>query len=378
MAKSRPYLVFVSGPQEGWRVMLHSRPMEAGRVPTADIQLTENYSSRRQMLFRRRGDEWTVENLSTNGTRINGRNYREGQQIILGTGDLIGIGAETRILYVGPEDDPDEVLRQWHEDHETGTEAEQGETGEQPADAEKPQPAPTPAADNGDAPVTGRLPTGPLTSDLSAPGSEQEEEDAEEADRERSAKRKKYLMFAMVYGVGFIVLLAVLYSLRGDGGTLEPTGMPPVLGEEDIRDAIETSLRRPANPSRGVEMLERAEMYYYDRHLREGNLYRAVKCFKLHLAYAGRSDFAELKHSRMHRDATQELARMVTDQYRHAYRLLRNRDWSAADDAFRRLQRIYPAAGEPEPRSTDPVMNPEGPVWSNIVEHLTYIRRRTD
>lgn len=204
---------------------------------------------------------------------------------------------------------------------------------------------------------------------------ESEAEEQVEADEKR-AKRKKYLIFAVFYAVGFAVLLIVLSTLRGRGETETPGGAPEALSEQEIVQAIEGPLDRQANPARAAEMLARAELYYRDRRLLEGNLYRSVKCFKLHLAYAGRSDFAELRHSRMYRDAVLELSEKVHEQYQQAYRLERNGDWEAAETAFRRLQRIYPAAGDPEPRPTDRAMSPNGPLWRNIMEHLTYISRQ--
>lgn len=371
MARGRPYLVFVSGPQTGQRVRLRSRPMEAGRLSSSDIKLTEDYVSRRQMRFRRRGDEWTVENLSANGTRINGRNYREGRQIILGTGDVIGVGSETSILYVGPEADADEVFAQWREDHEIdAAEQAEAETEEAPDQAEQAEET----AESADAPVTGRLPTGPAVMRETPAEEPRDEEDTEAA--ERREKRKKYLVFAGIYAVAFIALMVVLGALRGGDEADPASGSPAALREQEITATIESPLRRQANPARAAEMLEKAELYYRDRHLLGGNLYKAVKCFKLHLAYSGRSDFAELRHSRMYRDAVLELSRQVHEQYEQAYRLERNGDWEAAETAFRRLQRIYPAAGEPEPRTTDAVMNPDGPIWRNIMLHLTYISRQ--
>ncbi|MFP3937304.1 MAG: FHA domain-containing protein, partial [Phycisphaerae bacterium] len=369
MAKGRPHLIFVSGPQTGRRVRLRSRPMEAGRLPSSDIQLSEDYASRSHMRFRRRGEEWTVENLSANGTRINGRNYREGRQIILGTGDVLGVGSETSILYVGPGDDPDDVLAQWREDHEMDAAAQ---AAEQQAEPVEPTASEAPADDTGELPLTGRLPTdgGPVTAAAEPePTADQQEAEAG-AKRE---KRRKYLIFGVFYAVGFIVLLVVLGTLRGRGDGDTPGGAPAALSEQQIVNAVESPLRRQANPARAAEMLQKAELHYRDRRLLEGNLYKAVKCFKLHLAYSGRSDFEELQHSRMYRDAMLELTGKVHEQYEQAYRLERNGDWDAAEEAFRKLQRIYPAAGDPEPRTTDPSMNPQGPVWRNIMSHLSYI-----
>jgi pSer/pThr/pTyr-binding forkhead associated (FHA) protein len=376
MARPRPYLVFVSGPQAGQRVKLHSRPMEAGRLPSADIPLTEDYASRRQMRFVRRGDEWAVENLSANGTRINDRTYGEGKQVILGTGDVLGVGTQTNILYVGPGDDVEEAVAAYRREH-AEQETEQAGEAPAPAPAAEEAPAAEAPAEEAEVPRTGRLPTGPPPQGP-PPAVEAQADEAEQRTEEqaRGAKRKKYLVFGLIYAVAFVALLLVLNALKGGDEDGTPSGLPRVLSEDDIIEAVETPLSRSANPARGAEMLRKAELYYRDRNLLEGNLYKAVKCLKLHLAYTGRSDFEELRHSRMYRAATMDLADKVIEQYEHAYRLERNGDWDAAERAFRELQRLYPAAGEPEPRSTDPVMNPDGPIWTNIIRHLSYISKQ--
>ena len=91
----RPHLVFVKGPQAGQRVSLHGERVVAGRSSECQLPLKEHYVSRQQMQFTRTPDGWIMENLSSNGTAVNGKRYKADKQILLGTGDLLGVGLET-------------------------------------------------------------------------------------------------------------------------------------------------------------------------------------------------------------------------------------------------------------------------------------------
>ena len=73
MANARPELIFVAGPQAGERAVLMTNDVLVGRSPSADVHLEEHAASREQLRFQLTGEGWLMENLSAQGTRINGR-----------------------------------------------------------------------------------------------------------------------------------------------------------------------------------------------------------------------------------------------------------------------------------------------------------------
>jgi pSer/pThr/pTyr-binding forkhead associated (FHA) protein len=115
MVSAMPELIFVSGPQQGERAVIMTGTAVLGRSPSADVKLLEEAASREHVRFQLTRDGWVMENLSANGTLINGRRYKKDKKILLDTGDVMGIGLETRILYVSPGDDPEEALEDWRQ-----------------------------------------------------------------------------------------------------------------------------------------------------------------------------------------------------------------------------------------------------------------------
>ena len=73
----------------------------------------EEAASREHIRFLFTHDGWVMENLSANGTLINNKRYKRDKKILLDTGDVLGVGLETKILYVAPGDDPEEALGAW-------------------------------------------------------------------------------------------------------------------------------------------------------------------------------------------------------------------------------------------------------------------------
>ena len=110
MAEPCPELIFLSGPQRGERAAILQSPAVAGRSPQAEIILREQGASREQTRFELTREGWIMENLSANGTRVNGKRYKAGKKILLDTGDILGVGRDTEILYVAAGDDPDTAL----------------------------------------------------------------------------------------------------------------------------------------------------------------------------------------------------------------------------------------------------------------------------
>ena len=109
MSAEHPMLVFVAGPQAGQRVLLSRPVLVLGRGGGADVLLSEDYASRQQARYELLQAGPALEGLSQRGTWINGKRYKSGKKILLATGDLIGVGQETEILFVAAGDDPDAV-----------------------------------------------------------------------------------------------------------------------------------------------------------------------------------------------------------------------------------------------------------------------------
>jgi hypothetical protein len=120
MSLPRPDLVFVAGPQEGERAVLMSDTAIVGRSRTADVNITEEFVSRRHLEFTNSPDGWIVQTLSDLGMRINGRKFKPGKKVILATGDVVAIGVQTEILFISPPDDPEPAIAQYRKTHAGG------------------------------------------------------------------------------------------------------------------------------------------------------------------------------------------------------------------------------------------------------------------
>jgi HJR/Mrr/RecB family endonuclease len=105
-----PELIFVGGLQGGQRVVLTHTVGVFGRDSGADIILSEEYISDCQAQYKLRGNEFILENFSKHGTWINGKRYKYGELVLLETGDVIGMGRNTQILFVAASDDADVAL----------------------------------------------------------------------------------------------------------------------------------------------------------------------------------------------------------------------------------------------------------------------------
>ena len=118
-----PVLMFVRGPQEGQRVLLNQSVLVLGRGGGSDVMLSEDFASRRQARYELLQPGPTLENLSDKGTWINGKRYKAGKHVLLETGDLIGAGRETEILFVAAGDDADAALAAYQAHAATGRNA---------------------------------------------------------------------------------------------------------------------------------------------------------------------------------------------------------------------------------------------------------------
>ena len=352
----RPHLVFVKGPQAGQRVSLHGERVVAGRSSECQLPLKEHYVSRQQMQFTRTPDGWIMENLSSNGTAVNGKRYKADKQILLGTGDLLGVGLETEILFVGAGDDPKEALVKYRESL--------------PAPEPKPKPAEPVAA-----PVTDNLPDGELP-----PPPEEESEPATESiealstqqvqDQERKTKMKRYLVFAAI-SVAMTVGVIALSFLRGPTTPTVHDDTPAQLTGDQIGKAIE---KVPENITAGATQaaseLQLANQFYLN-HILEGQLYQCIRHYKFYLAYHGRSVFEHGEDEQRFRAALNGdgqgdpgLVRLACGMYDRACEYEKGQRWADAKPLFERLLKMIPA------ESDDPTYDN---LLKNIIEHRNFV-----
>jgi hypothetical protein len=257
---NRPELLFVSGPQDGERAMPESAQVIAGRSASADIFISEQSASRQQFQLTFTEDGWVFENLSSAGTKVNGKKCKSGKKLILGTGDVISAGGETQILFVHQGDDPDQALRAYREKHpQAAPPPPPPEDDKKAAGKDKPKQMPSFAPSRPPLPgeksgaiVTRQASPPPVVADLkpltpfSSASSRPRAEVAGPATGRlekspadlRKAKLRKYAVMALVYGLALMGLIIILSTLRGGDESSDPEGMPTVMKPDEIRDKL--------------------------------------------------------------------------------------------------------------------------------------------
>jgi len=352
-------LIFVTGPQAGQRASLLSNVMVVGRGTQADVQLAERQASRRQFQLTLTQDGWVFENLSTGRTRVNEKRYKTGKRIILDTGDVIGTGAETEILFVSAGDDPEKALAAWRTKHPL------------PAAAAEPDEAPAGEAEQTDRIAPEQIPEPRELEDEADESEELEEKrkltEEERAAQERKAKLKKYGVIFGIYLALVIFGVIIVSQFVGGGETEGPTGgHPRPLTKDQISDFIKEDFSRLRNTIKAKEELAEANLRWRDRDARIGNLYRAVYHYKLAMAYSRRALPAE--DERKFRKATKELIKRVSDKYDAAWKYEMDEKYHDAEILFTELLNIIPC--DPDMRQY------EDPILKKVVEHLAFIKRQ--
>lgn len=360
MAMGYAELIFVAGCQEGQRSVLMSNVAVAGRSQSADVQLREEYVSREQFRLTYTTAGWVVENLSGNPIRINGKKYKRGKRVIVETGDVVGVGVETEILFVAQGDDAEEALAACRAAHAAGEPAAPAEAAQAPATAEKegervemppaedqvgeqPQEAPAPAAE---------------------PEAVQDEESAEAV--QRKAKLKKYgIMFGVYVGLLIAGAILVNWLVRGPDTTAPLVRLSP----PQIELALRAEPRHKGlDPGAAAKALRDAKAMYQDAAVKDGNLYKSIKYFRLHLAYK-RGQFDTVEDERLYQQAVDELVDKVQIKYHNAVLFEKDKRWREARLLFEELLRVVPAKSEPEPERYNRL-------FDNVKDHLVYVRKK--
>ena len=368
MVSAMPELIFVSGPQQGERAVIMTATAVVGRSPSADVKLLDEAASREHVRFQLTRDGWVMENLSANGTMINGKRYKKDKKVLLDTGDVMGIGLETKILYVAPGDDPEEALEDWRQANPSA----QPKPPETKARVAKPQAAAAPAG-SATSPSAGGQPTSTPPAgktkhaDKAAAQSEQpQEDDGLGGPAAKGNKNLKVILLSVVL-LGLVAFGAVL-MLREEPKT-DGKGALSRLTAEQITTALAAPIDRPPSPTKAAEALDVAVRSYATRELwtRPGELYRCVKQFKLYRAYIGGAFFPRVQDERDAMAAERKLDAMVLEMYETAWTYEKARSYRAAKQSFEQLMRELPAGDIERDSPIDRV------ILKDIKQHIKFL-----
>ncbi len=351
-------LIFVSGPQQGHREALLSTCVLIGRDPSADICIQEEAVSRQHARMDLVPDGWVLTNLSGNGTFINSKRYKKSKkQILLDTGDILQIGQETFMLFVAGGDDSEQALQEYRRGNPTPAVGEAEEVRE-PSDSLEGsgQEAESPAAGQGQA--------------TRGSSREDSEEDVEASGDDSGSKRFK--KFAVGIGIYFAAMLGLFVFLasRGSSDAGGAGQAPPRIPADEIeRILIDKTYDRQADPVRAAQMLSEAEQYFRRRNDEPGNLYRAVKAYKLHMAYRQVANFQRYIHQAHYNQALEQLKNRVLELYDEAYVKTRRGRWAEAQQAWEMLQAQLPVKQGDEPEL-------QNKLWEHIKRQVTYVLKQ--
>lgn len=350
MPQVRPELVFLSGPQKGLRSAILTDQATIGRQASCEIVLKDEFASRQQAKFELTADGWIVENLSSNGSKVNGKKYKTGKQILLATGDILAVGMQTEILFVAPGDDVDAALAQYFSLHPELQEATPvAPDTEVPVLALVQMPPPARPGRGEAAPVAAMT---PLPVPVLGPASEPEEMTAEQADqlemKKRSAKFKKYAIFGCIYGAVLIGFIILMVTVRSDDEGGDKQYQPRMLKKEEIEKAVAYEPQRARNAVKAADELQKAKEEYNSREQTLGKLYRVVKYFNAYRAHRDASE-ADPTTLAQYEQAKRELLANVTSKYEDAYMYEQGKNWAQARRIFDELLEMVPEheAGNP-------------------------------
>ena len=371
MPSACPELIFVAGPQEGERAVLLTQLVGVGRAPDADVQLTELYVSRRQLQFQLTHEGWVVENVTKKSlVRINGKKLKVGKKIILDTGDLLSVGMETLILFVAPGDDPEEALAEYR--NEVPAPQPAAVVAEQAPESLEAEPIAEAAAGEPQAAAPAAAAAEPEEAPAPAPesiednlmlGLTDEERDAATA---KQARIKKYALYGGVY-LAVLIGGAVLLSGLGGGGNEDRMGAPRLIPSEEISQMLSEPITgMPLVEPVAEQHLQKAKVFHREAEIQSGNLYKAVKHYKLYLAFSRRETFPTPELERQYTQALRRLIREVTKKYKDSYALVQDRSFRMALASYEELLRMVPAKEDPEPER-------HNKLFENIIKNITYL-----
>ncbi len=281
----RLLLKFGAGRLAGQTMPFDDSPVTFGRDASQTITLESPYASREHGELRFEDDHWGLVNHSPNGTEVNGKRVTKGPRR-LKEGDRVGLGGE--VWFVAA-------------------------FGDQLAETRDAEPD---------------------------PAEEREPEEEQTVDSEiAEAKRRSRIWIGIgIYLAIMAVVFVVFISLSGGDTEAPAKGM---LSDEQIAEEIRRPIERPADPREASRYLKMANASYRRTSADPDALYKTYRYYRLALAYSRETTFDMIEQRRFD-TVEQQLIDAVTKQYREAYALLRSKQWAEAEQAFRKLSRMYP------------------------------------
>lgn len=362
MAGAMPELIFVAGPQQGERSVIMTSTAILGRSPAADVRLVEEAASREHVRFQFTRDGWVMENISANGTLINGKRYKKNKKVVLDTGDVMGVGLETRMLYVAPGDDPEEALQNWREAN--------------PAHQSKPASAAKPPTSAKVSPPSAPPSKPPLVPGRETPAPKAEAQAVEESEEDgmggpdaKGSKTLKIVLLSVVMlgMVGFGLALMMRSDPEDVPGSSD--GELPYLAPEEITEALAAPLSRPLSPTQASAALKKAVSSYTNKALWEkGDHYRCVKQFKLYRAFSQSSSFPKIQYERMADAAAREFDLLIRSKYRAAWKFEMAKNYRNAKQTFEELEQLLPV------RDVERESQVYKVIVTNIRKHRSYVK----
>lgn len=303
-----------------------------GRGNTADVMLSEEFISRQHARYEMLQAGPTIEAVSDKGLFINGKRFKPGKKVLLETGDAVGMGNVTELLFVAAGDDVDAAVSVHTQSRGLSGGAFGRKGAAQPPVEELPpvEPPPEPKKDE--------FAKAPQAMDMSP---------AERAAIERKAKNKKRAIILGIY-LGCIGLLFILLmSYRGR--TKEPPAIPELADEEITRCVEKTPDGYVPSPMDRDRCIEDALSAYNPSGPDVQHLYKCVDAFRKARAYSDTIYLNYPKDPKVDEKCRRVMAQLsdeIKKNYHEAIQLERNRDWGLAQDRFYYIRSVlYPEVG---------------------------------
>lgn len=306
-------LTFVEGPRAGDAVQVAPDVAVIGRSAAVDVPLDDPAASRQHARLRRSGDAYEIENLSPNGTLVNGAPV---ESRVLREGDVIQIGAATRMK-----------VRYLVRSGAVVAYAATGDAGGIGAAFDDSEPSPPSVAP---------------------------------AAKPSLLRRPKVVIGLAVY---FLAVMIVFLLLETGRPRVE---WPNGLGRREIAEMMERyfaadspAFERSPNPAREREALDRARQAFAIAPVSARSQWAAAVAYRDAIAYSPRHTLHDADDARNFRKARTDLADKLADLYIRALAEQRKGRLTAARDRFNALRQI--------------VSDPRCPLHEHIGRWLTAI-----
>lgn len=306
-----PILQVKSGPDKGAEFKITRILTMIGRQETCDIVLQEEVISREHGRIEQTADGWLYRNLSDNGTWINRKRV---DQAVLSDGDMVELGARTRMKF---------VLREIEVTQVGPVFKRRARQKQQDEDQESIEAAVAPR------------------------------ENSLESAGKSLLKRKKVVMGLGIY-LGLMMLVFIGFAIASSGSSDDAKKRPAVeqlTRREDIRSFLNFPFKYRRDPRMVAKKLNEAHGYYEVRATAAPNaLYLAVKSFSEAQAYAGgqlEDNYAFTTFAK----AREELVDQLWAYYQHAWKqTVVDRQYGEARNSYRKMLQML---NDPVPVKSD-------------------------